>query len=238
MIPIRQLLYKIDQRLNKLSTNAHQSIEVPDKLLALNESQLVLIKRKVGANNLYKLGLDAFKKRYQDLQNLITYHRELPVEKYQSVYHTYKASLKDIGMLFPVAILATASRGNCTDRVIDIPRIIRHGDVSQYLQNANYTPSFEYQESIAEITDDNLIIYTDGTFSIDSVLISYIRYPKTMALQGSYDLYDNIAQVDVDCELADYLEDELLTLTSLELGLSTNNPDAVQASDIRLKINE
>ena len=65
MIPVDSLLYKIDQRLNKLSTNDHQQIQLEDKILALNEAQIKLIKQKVdGFSVVSGLGLDAFKKRY------------------------------------------------------------------------------------------------------------------------------------------------------------------------------
>ena len=47
MIPVDSLLYKIDQKLNKLSTNEHQQIQLEDKILALNEAQIKLIKQKV-----------------------------------------------------------------------------------------------------------------------------------------------------------------------------------------------
>ena len=40
MISVDSLLYKIDQRLNKLSTNEHQQIQLEDKILALNEQEL------------------------------------------------------------------------------------------------------------------------------------------------------------------------------------------------------
>ena len=70
MIPVDSLLYKIDQRLNKLSTNDHQQIQLEDKILALNEAQIKLIKQKVdGQSTASGLGLDSFKKRYEDLQN-------------------------------------------------------------------------------------------------------------------------------------------------------------------------
>ena len=42
MIQVDSLLYKIDQRLNKLSTNEHQQIQLEDKILALNELKLRL----------------------------------------------------------------------------------------------------------------------------------------------------------------------------------------------------
>jgi hypothetical protein len=64
MIKTVSLLYKTDQRLNKLASNAHQEIPLEDKILAANEAQLKLIKQKLDGNNIFKLGFDSFKKRY------------------------------------------------------------------------------------------------------------------------------------------------------------------------------
>ncbi len=63
MIPVDSLLYKIDQKLNKLSSNEHQQIQLEDKILALNEAQLRLIKQKIDSNNVLGGGMDAFKKK-------------------------------------------------------------------------------------------------------------------------------------------------------------------------------
>ena len=61
MIPVDSLLYKIDQKLNKLSTNEHQMIQLEDKILALNEAQIKLIKQKVdGISVTSGLGMDSF----------------------------------------------------------------------------------------------------------------------------------------------------------------------------------
>jgi len=80
MIPVDSLLYKIDQRLNKLSTNDHQQIQLEDKILALNEAQIKLIKQKVdGFSVVSGLGLDAFKKRYEDLQSLVVSYNNQPL---------------------------------------------------------------------------------------------------------------------------------------------------------------
>ena len=77
MIPVDSLLYKIDQKLNKLSTNEHQQIQLEDKILALNEAQIKLIKQKVdGFSTIPGLGEDAFKKRYEDLQSLVVAYND------------------------------------------------------------------------------------------------------------------------------------------------------------------
>ena len=80
MIPVDSLLYKIDQKLNKLSTNEHQQIQLEDKILALNEAQIKLIKQKIdGISIVSGMGMDAFKKRYEDLQSLVMNYNHQPL---------------------------------------------------------------------------------------------------------------------------------------------------------------
>ena len=80
MIQVDSLLYKIDQRLNKLSTNEHQQIQLEDKILALNEAQIKLIKQKIdNISTVSQMGLDSFKKRYEDLQSLVLDYNHQPL---------------------------------------------------------------------------------------------------------------------------------------------------------------
>ena len=53
-----------------------------------------------------------------------------------------------------------------------------------------------------------------------------------------YTKFDGTASTIQDCELADYLEDELLDLATLELAMETENTPQVQFSELKNKINE
>lgn len=89
MISVKQLIYKTKLRLNKLATNDHQDIPVEDILFSANEQQIKLVKKKVSQNNIYQLGLDSFKKRYQDLQNLIVQSEEYSKPKKGTDTYTF-----------------------------------------------------------------------------------------------------------------------------------------------------
>lgn len=243
MIPISRLLYKIDQRLNKLSTQYHQSISREDKILALNQAQINLVKNKIGLNNNYQLGLDAFKKRYHDLQNLVEpgsgdFLEIKSVPTNVQAYSAYRADLSslDPSMILLLDVFTKATKESCTDRVVVVTDLIKHGDIGTYYNNSNYKPSFEYQSTFAVLSGNNLVTFTDGTFSITETYITYLRYPKKMGV-GGYDDFDG-PTVYQDCELDLILEDELLDLAILDLALSTENIPAIQATDIRLKTNE
>ena len=243
MIPVDSLLYKIDQRLNKLSTNDHQQIQLEDKILALNEAQIKLIKQKVdGFSVVSGLGLDAFKKRYEDLQSLvITYNNQpLTLSLMNAELNQWKASLHVLvpKYMFYIDSYVLADTGRCKDRKIWINRdLAKHGDLSHILNNTHYRPSFEYQETFNFLSSDEISIFTDGTFTPKEICIMYMRYPQYIDKTG-YIKFDGQPSIDQDCELETYLEDELLDLTVQNLAMYTENQSAVQNSVYRIQTNE
>lgn len=230
MIPIERLLYKIDFKLNKVSSGNHQNFEVWDKILALNEAQIRLVKKKVNTNNFYQLGFDANRSRYQDLQNLIIQYENLPVLSVVEPYPAIKCDLNQTQQKYflPVAIECLANRGSCTDRQVNVPRLTKHSDLPVMMANNDFNPSFEFQETLGLISNDQLIIY-QGDFQITKVNFSYLRYPQEMDIQG-YEHLDGSQSQTVNCELPEHLEDELLELTILELGIDTGNREAAQGA--------
>jgi hypothetical protein len=243
MIPVDSLLYKIDQKLNKLSTNEHQQINLEDKILALNEAQIKLIKQKVdGTNTISGLGLDAFKKRYEDLQSLVvTYnHQPLDLTLMNAELNQWKANIHLLTpkYMFYIDSYVIADKGRCTDRKIWINRdLAKHGDLQYCLNNTHYRPSFEYQETFNFISSDEISIFTDGTFIPKQIYISYMRYPVYINKEG-YVMLDGQDSYDQNCELETYLEDELLDLTVQNLAMYTENQSAVQSAQFRIQTNE
>ena len=243
MIPVDSLLYKIDQKLNKLSTNEHQQINLEDKILALNEAQIKLIKQKVdGQNTVSGLGLDAFKKRYEDLQSLvITYnHQPLDLTLLNAELNQWMANIHLLvpKYMFYIDSYVLADKGRCTDRKIWINRdLAKHGDIQFILNNDHYKPSFEYQETFNFISSDEISVFTDGTFTPKQIFVSYMRYPDYINKEG-YIMLDGEPSFDQNCELETYLEDELLDITVQSLAMYTENMSAVQTAQMRIQTNE
>ena len=243
MISVDSLLYKIDQRLNKLSTNEHQQIQLEDKILALNEAQIKLIKQKVdGFSVPSRLGMDSFKKRYEDLQNLIIDYtnQPLPLTESNPAINKWDADITVLEpkYLFYVDSYVLANKGKCKDRILWINEdLSKHGDLSILLNNDHYKPSFEYQETLNALSSDVMSVYTDGTFTPTTVNIMYLRYPVYINKEG-YIQFDGTPSVNADSELNDYLEDELLDLTVQNLAMYTENSAAVQSAQFRIQTNE
>lgn len=243
MISVDSLLYKIDQKLNKLSTNVHQQIQLEDKILALNEAQIKLIKQKVdGFSTPTGLGEGSFKKRYEDLQNLVvTYSKgKLPLILTDKLTNEWSADLSKLSpkYMFYIDSYVLADKGVCKNRQIWINRdLAKHGDLQFLLNNNHYKPSFEYQETFNTISSNEISIYTDGTFKPKDIYTSYLRYPVYINKSGYIDFEGN-PSTDVDCELEKYLEDELLDLTVQNLAMYTENTSAVQNAQYRIQTNE
>ncbi len=243
MIPVDSLLYKIDQKLNKLSSNEHQQISLEDKILALNEAQIKLIKQKLdGQNTVSGLGFDAFKKRYEDLEKLIESYEDhkLPLVETNKELNKWTAQLSGVypAYMFYVDSYILADRGKCKNRRIKInPDLARHGDIQILLENDHTKPSFEYQETFNIIASDEISIFTDGSFTPSDLYLSYVRYPQYIDKVG-YVKLDGSASTDVNCELKNYLEDELVDLAVLNLAMYTENTSAAQSSEFRIKTDE
>lgn len=231
MISAEKLEYKLDQRLNKLSTNVHQQIPKEDKVLALNEAQIKLVKTKVDANNVYRIGLEGFKKRYQDLQFLVENfedHQLVP-KLFDKILHKWMVDVSKITpkLMFYLDSYMLADKGICKNHVVYTNGdLVKHADITTLLQNDNYKPSFEYQETIVDISYSELHYYTDGSFTPKKIYLSYIRYPIEIDLEGYVHL-DGTDSTTVDSELEEYLEDELLNLATESLAIYTENQSAV-----------
>lgn len=243
MISVDSLLYKTDQKLNKLSSNAHQGIQKEDKILAFNEAQIKLIKRKVtGQSTPSSIGLDGFRKRYEDLQNLIEEYKthELTLKEVDKHLNQWDASLTELKptYLFYIDSYVLADKGRCKDRKIWVNNdLTKHADISLLLTNSHYIPSFEYQETFNTISSDKISIYTDGTFSPTKMYISYLRYPKYIDSEGYINLQGKNS-VNQDCELELHLEDELIDLAVQDLAQYTENVSAAQSAQFRIQTSE
>lgn len=242
MIPVESLLYKVDLKLNKVAALEHQVIPLENKILALNEAQLKLVKLKIDPNNPLGLGLDSFKKRYEDLEVLVESQdkHSLTLTEVDKVLNKWSADLSLLSpeYMFYVDSYFLATKGGCKNKVIYVNKdLVKHADVITLLVNTNYRPSFEYEESFCSISDFKISIYTDGTFTPDKIYISYIRYPQKVDYPG-YTKFDGTASTRVDSELPEFLEDELLNLTVQELAMDTENIPAVQYTQERIRTSE
>ena len=240
MIDIKEILYDIDLKLNKIGSNEHQNIELENKIIAVNDAQINLIKSKISENNVLKTGLDGNQKRYNDLESLIEKDKFLPLVDDKTPLHSWSANLdllKPEYMLgIPGSEYILANKGECKNNPLVISQV-RHGDINTVLRNSNTSPSFEFQEVPGLITGHRVQIFTDGTFTPTKLHLMYIRYPKKVDFEG-YTHFNGALSVIINSELPYYLKEELVDIAVRQLALATENLGAVQASQIKNTTNE
>lgn len=242
MIKTEDLIYEIDLKLNKLASHENQAIPIENKIIALNNAQIKLIVTKLNPNNTLIQGFEAMKKRYEDLQILIepSHDHPLLLTEVDEKLNKWSAPLSDLSpkYMFYVDAYLLADKESCKDRVVYVNHALtKHGDVTLLLNNSNYRPSFEYQETFCTLTNNYIEVYTDGTFTPKNIYLSYIRYPKYIDYPG-YIKADGSPSLLEDSELPDFMEGELLNYTILELGFATENMPAVQFTQERIKTQE
>lgn len=240
MIDVKELLYDIDLKLNKVGSNEHQGIELENKLIALNDAHISLITTKFSDNNIYKMGIDAFQKRYNDLEILIQKDKYLILKNDNNPLKSYSA---DLNTLLPEYMLGlpgseyiVADKGSCKNNPLTITQI-KHGDINTVLKNSNSSPSFEYQEIPGVISGHTIQIFTDGTFTPTKLYLWYVRYPKKVDFIG-YTHFDGKASSIVNSELPYYLKEELTDLAVKNLAMETENQSAVNAAQIKITTEE
>lgn len=242
MIPIESLLYKLDTKLNKLATLQQQGIPLENKILVLNEAIIKLVKIKIDPNNTLGLGFEAFKKRYEDLQTLVETMHDHPLEPtmVDPILNKWVVDLTQLTpqYMFYIDAYVTANKGTCNGRVIYLNHsLTKHSDVILLEANNQYKPSFEYQETFDTLAADNLEIYTDGTFTPTMIYVGYLRYPAYVDYPG-YIHFDGTPSTKVDCDLEEYMEDEILNFAIQDLAMSIGDKENVEYSIQRIKESE
>lgn len=240
MIDVKELLYDIDLKLNKIGSNEHQNIELENKIIALNDATINLIKLKFSENNVYKLGIDGFQKRVNDLEVFIEKDKFLPMTEDKNPQKSWSANLDLLNPKYMLGIPGTeyvlADKGSCKNNPLNITQF-KHGDVNRVLTNSNTNPSFEFQDVPGTISGHRYQVFTDGTFIPTKFYLWYVRYPGLVDMEG-YTHFNGKPSTTINSELPYFLKEEVVDIAVRNLAMFTENPAAVQYAQIKIQNNE
>lgn len=236
MISVDELLYDFEIRLNSLDREKNQNIFLENKLLFLNNAQIAWIKSKLNQNNIYKIGYEGLRKRIDDLQVLKVNDKKLKVVPSSNErYFGFLGSLDVDDYMFYISSYAIATRRGCK-ATLGV-NLIKEGDLETMYFNENYSPSFKWRETIATIGSNNLHVYTDNTFVIDDIRLTYLRKPKSIDKEG-YVKLDGSDSSNQDSELPEYAKNDIVDLAVKFAAQSTDNVSQVQMAKEREQNNE
>lgn len=195
------LKLKIEQRLNKLSSQDYSNIKPWMIIEAFNKAQSEWIRRNLHGNNLYKEGDEQSVRRIDDLQILLT-----------SVFLTFtQNSIYTIGTI-PADYMqfkrldVTAKKDCCKDVRNMRSYLVEEAMVNQYLNNENSKPSFEWGETFFTMMGNEIHIYHNKDFDVLKASLIYYRFPRKIEIAGVLNPETGIVStVDVTSELKDDL---------------------------------
>lgn len=119
------------------------------------------------------------------------------------------------------SVYALGSKGNCSNKRIDLPIEISDLNKSVYMIDDNTKPSFEYRESLYTVGNGNInVFYTD--FEINKIFLSYYRYPKKIKLLNPDNPESNFDD-SFELEFDDKTINKILTATASGFDINDNS---------------
>jgi len=189
---------KVKQRLNKLDSQDYDNIQCWQIVEAFNKAQVEWVRRQLHGFNQSKEGDEQSNRRKDDLQVLLTTGTLLPNNK----QFYYNAPLPANYLAWKrVDIYAGA---DCCDNRRMMVYLTEESNVSELLRDKAKQPSFEWAETFATLSDNNVNVYTNGQFKIESFSLVYYRQPRRVEFLNCSDPYTGlITAADVLCEFKD-----------------------------------
>jgi hypothetical protein len=193
----------IQNRLNKLSTNAGDNIEKFQFVEAFNACQLIWAEDRFKMDEVNTVRID-------ELQILLKTVDLIPIKVENKNY--YEIALPTDYFHYKRSV------SNTPCQITNWLK--KEGDINQLLNDEFWKPSIEWGETICTIVGKKLRIYVDN-FSISNLELLYYRYPTQINMKTAYPDANNDPTVDIDPEFQVSSLIEILNYTCLLLSGDT-----------------
>lgn len=154
----------------------------------------------------------------KDIQVLLVDNKRVAPERVHLNHVDFKLP-KDF--LSNAYLQATGEKGKCKDQDIWLYEV-RPEDLGQVLNNEYFKPSFEYRECPYTFSDNKINIYIEQGMKIDSIHLTYYRYPNKIALKNEEDP-DSPFDENYNIELPDEVLDRVISAISGDFKINTEN---------------
>lgn len=222
---IREMHYDFKKKFNKIDSQKNRNLLVPEIDWTLNEAVNLFIKW-IGQPRLKtQLGFEKNHATTEDLRTLVVTEEIVPNSNLVVVLPSnYK---------YFVRARVDMTKGSCANKK-GVVVIQQHDDLFE--ESAFYLSSFEWREVNAAFNSGGLQFFSDGTFTINKVILTYIRnhvymhnaqdfgtgtylHPSGVTLTGS-----------ANCELPEHTHREIVDIAVMLAA------GEIQTSDFQLKI--
>ena len=224
----REMHYDFKQKLNKIDSQKYRDLIVPEIDWKLNEAQEVFVKVIAQPRLQSQLGFEINQRTINDIRTIVIDQK--PVDGIvPTVFDTssFIATLPgDYWFLVKSKVLAT--RGNCVNISLNTKEV-QHDDEHE-LSPFNRS-SFEWRVANIRFNKDGIRIFTDGTFTVNKILLEYLKKPirihNAQDYQGNtYTALDGAVLTGTQaCELPEMVHKEIVDLAVMITAGDLSLPD-------------
>lgn len=210
---------KVEERLNKLSSNDYDNIECWQIVEAFNKAQIEWVRRQLRGANLFKDGDENSRRRIDDIQRLL---KVIPLSvNDKGIYFESNNVLPDDYLEFK-RVDAEATNECCSNKIPMSIYLAEEDNRSQLLRDEHKNPSYEWGETFCTLISNKLRIFTNGKFEIENVELTYYRFPVYIQFENCIDPYTTqISTQNIECEfkndIIELLIDETVTILAGDL---------------------
>jgi hypothetical protein len=169
---IQDMHYDFKKKFNKIDSQKNRNFVIPEIDWALNEAMDIFIDSIAFPRVNSPLAFEKSQRTIDDIRTIVIDPvAYTPVTNNILTLPTeYKHYVKGSGRV-------KISKGKCKDQVARLS-IKKH--IEMFEENSFYNSSFEWREVNGVFNSTGILLYTDGTFTIEEAKISYIKQPKYM----------------------------------------------------------
>lgn len=234
---IKGMHYDLKFKLNKVDSQQYRNLRVPEIDWVLNEAYEIYIKSIAEPRQKNNLGFETSQRSIDDIRVLVKDNVSIaPIQTSDSIIY---APLP-VDYMFYLSSDVVISKETCGSRLAK-GLLKQHDDY--LLGNHLYNSSYEWRECNIRFFDKGIRIFTDDTFTVNSLQLDYIRKPKYIhnaqdfLPSGSYKLPDGTLLTGTqDCELPPHTHREIVDIAVLILTGNLQIPD-YQIKQAKLNLN-
>jgi len=213
-----------ETKLNNLDNASNIDISIGEFVLLFNEYQ----------NKWYieKFSGRSTRGSIDDVQSLSDVDKPLVLVRHIDNYSEFEIPSNYMDYISSYAL---ANKGSCKHRrLFTHEEKLYNKDLS--LQDEYNTPSFEFNETLVTIAEDKIQVYKTD-FNIESVFLTYYRYPKAIDIAG-YKKIDGSTSITINPELSEIYVIEIIDMCVVEVQRSSENTTGFQLSTDRVNKNK
>lgn len=192
------LRIKFQQRLNKLASFDYDNIECWQIAEAFNKAQREWFRRQVHGVNIKKESAEQTLATIDDLQKFVS--TETLKGENKKLFFESLGIPADYAYFIKVGVLG--NKEECKGRSFKV-YLAEEANADILLKDSFKGPSFEWGETFATMHDNHFRVYTNDTFHIESVILSYYRKPLDVTFDGCINPATGVVNANQECEFKD-----------------------------------